>query len=76
MSSDGGKGSGRRVEDLEKIRSNWDLIDWGHDKKKAEEVTKTAQKVMGELIDKLEEQGVHVCSDDICGCTQLYDLKD
>jgi hypothetical protein len=27
--SDGGKGSGRRVEDLEKIRNNWDLIDWG-----------------------------------------------
>jgi hypothetical protein len=27
--SDGGKGSGRRAEDLEKVRSNWDMIDWG-----------------------------------------------
>ncbi len=33
--SDGGKGSGRRKEDLEKVRSNWDLIDWG---KKSEPV--------------------------------------
>lgn len=74
--SDGGKGSGRRVEDLEKIRSNWDLIDWGYNKKKAEEVTKTGQKVLRELLEKLEEQGTHVCSSDICGCEQLHNLKD
>lgn len=27
--SDGGKGSGRRNEDVSKVRSNWDQIDWG-----------------------------------------------
>lgn len=38
--SDGGKGSGRRIEDLEKVRSNWDLIDWGKkDEPKPEEKT-------------------------------------
>lgn len=26
--SDGGKGSGRRNEDVSKINSNWDQIDW------------------------------------------------
>ena len=26
--SDGGKGSGRRNEDVSKVKSNWDLIDW------------------------------------------------
>lgn len=25
---DGGKGSGRRNEDVSKVKSNWDLIDW------------------------------------------------
>lgn len=28
MLSDGGKGSGRRKEDVSKVKSNWDLIDW------------------------------------------------
>lgn len=26
--SDGGKGSARRNEDVSKVKSNWDLIDW------------------------------------------------
>lgn len=27
---DGGKGSGRRNEDVSKVKSNWDLIDWSN----------------------------------------------
>jgi DnaJ-class molecular chaperone len=34
---DGGKGSGRRNEDVSKVKSNWDLIDWS---KKTEEEPK------------------------------------
>lgn len=26
----GGKGSGRRNEDVSKVKSNWDLIDWSN----------------------------------------------
>ena len=26
---DGGKGSDRRKEDAQKVRDNWDKIDWG-----------------------------------------------
>ena len=28
--SDGGKGSGRRKEDVSRVKSNWDLIDWSN----------------------------------------------
>ena len=28
--SDGGKGSTRRNEDVSKVKSNWDLIDWSN----------------------------------------------
>jgi hypothetical protein len=38
--SDGGKGSGRRKEDINKVHSNWDLIDWGR-KPKTEDNTGT-----------------------------------
>lgn len=34
---DGGKGSGRRNEDVSKVKSNWDLIDWSVTTSKKEE---------------------------------------
>ena len=37
MAHEAGKGSGRRNEDVSKVKSNWDLIDWS---KKAQEEPK------------------------------------
>ena len=30
MAHEAGKGSGRRKEDVSKVKSNWDLIDWSN----------------------------------------------
>lgn len=51
---DGGKGSARRNEDVSKVKSNWDLIDWS--KKETKEESK---------MDNYDEEDEVICSN--CG---------
>jgi hypothetical protein len=39
-----GKGSGRRNEDADKVRSNWGNIDWSHTRDKAEDKQQDTEK--------------------------------
>ena len=53
--SDGGKGSARRNEDVSKVKSNWDLIDWS--------VKTQEEPKMNEHIEEHDddEDGYEIC---------------
>ena len=64
---DGGKGSGRRNEDVSKVKSNWDLIDWS---KKAVAVKAQEEPKMNEYDDEdIEDNERSEDADDYEDCS-------
>jgi len=61
---DGGKGSSRRNEDVSKVKSNWDLIDWSVTTSKK---TKEEPKMNEDYEDTQEhdDEGEWAC--EVCG---------
>jgi NADH pyrophosphatase NudC (nudix superfamily) len=78
---DGGKGSGRRNEDVSKVKSNWDLIDWSN--KGESKVTEDYDEdddgevictVCGTEMSPTEHGRWLHC--DVCGNTRDFDEDD
>ena len=55
---DGGKGSSRRNEDVSKVKSNWDLIDWSVTTSKKTQEEHKMNEVLNEHDEDYEDNDV------------------
>lgn len=76
---DGGKGSGRRKEDVSRVKSNWDLIDWSKKQEEPkmdnyDEDEEVICTICGTEMSPTEHGRWLHC--DVCGNTRDFDEDD